>query len=168
MQRAAVHRGSARRSRRYGVGDWGLAGCTEASQQKYGNLIFRVIDILRIDAQSLIGLAWLRGIRVALPHGVADSQDNKQHRGGNEQPAPAPRVSGLAAPDRGHFEFRYWRRRLSCTPEAGTSVRLQPASRPVTSSIRTRDILFQIGMRAALSTSMAADVFLPGMPLSGR
>src|SRR5215831_20092482 len=35
MQRAAVHRGSARRPRRYGVGDWGLAGCTEASQQKY-------------------------------------------------------------------------------------------------------------------------------------
>lgn len=37
MQRAAVQRGSTRRTRRYGVGDWGLAGCTQASQQKYGN-----------------------------------------------------------------------------------------------------------------------------------
>jgi hypothetical protein len=47
-------------------------------------VVYRVIDLLRIDVQSLIGLAWLRGIRVALPHGVADSQDNKQHGGGND------------------------------------------------------------------------------------
>jgi hypothetical protein len=65
------------------IGVWPAAP-RQASRNTAIVVIVRVMDLLRVDVQSLIGLAWLSGIQVALPRGVAVSQDNKQHGGVND------------------------------------------------------------------------------------